>query len=455
MCRCPLTVGGGVSIGVDLVAGLRAVEAVGVVGLPTVRPPSPRGRRGWFFGDSPCHVPQYRTCVLRLFDTAFGRVTERRPPRAGQGVDVRVRPDRLRRPPHRPRSLRAGVRRAAALPRVVGLRGPLRLEHHRHRGQDHPQVRRRRDRDRRGGRARTSGVVGRHGPPRRPASRRRAARHRLRRADGRLHHRASSDSGRAYETGDGVYFAVESLEDYGLLARQSLDSLRAGGGGREVVGEEEKRSPLDFALWKKAKPGEPTWPSPWGAGPAGMAHRVHGDGPRPARRGLRPARRRHRPRLSAPRERARPGPRRAAQRSPALGAQRHGRRRGRREDGQVARTTSSRSPTCSSGSTGAPTACSCCSPITVGPLASQRRARSSRPSAASTGSTRWRGASPASKPCAAPTATRSPASPSSSTTTSTRRGRWRSCSTSCAPPIAADDRGERDAAERWRRPCSS
>ncbi|MDP1792835.1 MAG: cysteine--tRNA ligase, partial [Acidimicrobiales bacterium] len=64
-------------------------------------------------------------------------------------------------------------------------------------------------------------------------------------------------------------FEVSKLADYGLLARQSLDSLRSGAGDRTVVGEEEKRSPLDFVLWKKAKPGEPEWESPWGAGRPG------------------------------------------------------------------------------------------------------------------------------------------------------------------------------------------
>lgn len=77
------------------------------------------------------------------------------------------------------------------------------------------------------------------------------------------------DGGAAYTTSDGVYFVVESVPDYGLLARQSLESLRAGGGARTIVGEAEKRSPLDFALWKLAKPGEPAWPSPWGPGRPG------------------------------------------------------------------------------------------------------------------------------------------------------------------------------------------
>ena len=71
---------------------------------------------------------------------------------------------------------------------------------------------------------------------------------------------------KAYETADGVYLEVETVPGYGLLARQPLDSLRSGA---RVGVDEEKRSPLDFVLWKKAKPGEPTWPSPWGDGRPG------------------------------------------------------------------------------------------------------------------------------------------------------------------------------------------
>jgi len=74
------------------------------------------------------------------------------------------------------------------------------------------------------------------------------------------------ERGAAYETSDGVYFLSETVDDYGLLARQPLDSLKAGA---RVEGIDEKRSPVDFALWKKAKPGEPSWPSPWGDGRPG------------------------------------------------------------------------------------------------------------------------------------------------------------------------------------------
>ena len=75
------------------------------------------------------------------------------------------------------------------------------------------------------------------------------------------------ERGHAYETNDGVYFSIETLPGYGLLARQPLESLRSG--ARVNPSEEDKRSPLDFALWKKAKPDEPTWPSPWGDGRPG------------------------------------------------------------------------------------------------------------------------------------------------------------------------------------------
>jgi cysteinyl-tRNA synthetase len=70
----------------------------------------------------------------------------------------------------------------------------------------------------------------------------------------------------AYESTDGVYLSVDRVPGYGLLARQSLDSLQAGA---RVEVDEAKRSPVDFALWKKAKPGEPAWESPWGPGRPG------------------------------------------------------------------------------------------------------------------------------------------------------------------------------------------
>jgi cysteinyl-tRNA synthetase len=70
----------------------------------------------------------------------------------------------------------------------------------------------------------------------------------------------------AYETSDGVYMDVSKVEGYGLLAHGSLDELRAGA---RVETNEQKRSALDFALWKRAKPGEPSWPAPFGDGRPG------------------------------------------------------------------------------------------------------------------------------------------------------------------------------------------
>ncbi len=70
----------------------------------------------------------------------------------------------------------------------------------------------------------------------------------------------------AYETSDGVYFDVLKHEGYGKLSGRRVEDMRA------VIGVEagsELRHPADFALWKKAKPGEPSWPSPWGAGRPG------------------------------------------------------------------------------------------------------------------------------------------------------------------------------------------
>jgi cysteinyl-tRNA synthetase len=72
--------------------------------------------------------------------------------------------------------------------------------------------------------------------------------------------------GVAYETATGVYLSVLDVPGYGLLARQPLETLRAGA---RIEADEEKRSPLDFVLWKKAKPGEPSWEAPWGAGRPG------------------------------------------------------------------------------------------------------------------------------------------------------------------------------------------
>ncbi len=72
--------------------------------------------------------------------------------------------------------------------------------------------------------------------------------------------------GAAYEAKGDVYFAVRKCEGYGALSNRTLDELQAGA---RVEPGEQKQDPLDFALWKAAKPGEPSWPSPWGPGRPG------------------------------------------------------------------------------------------------------------------------------------------------------------------------------------------
>jgi cysteinyl-tRNA synthetase len=72
--------------------------------------------------------------------------------------------------------------------------------------------------------------------------------------------------GYAYELQGDVYYRISRKLEYGELKHQSIDELRAGA---RVERDEEKENVLDFALWKAAKPGEPQWPSPWGAGRPG------------------------------------------------------------------------------------------------------------------------------------------------------------------------------------------
>jgi len=75
------------------------------------------------------------------------------------------------------------------------------------------------------------------------------------------------EKGYAYQAANGdVYYSVARFKDYGRLSGKRLEDLRAG---ERVEVDEAKRDPLDFVLWKSAKPGEPSWPSPWGAGRPG------------------------------------------------------------------------------------------------------------------------------------------------------------------------------------------
>ena len=74
------------------------------------------------------------------------------------------------------------------------------------------------------------------------------------------------NTGHAYEVDGDVYFSVRSFSKYGELSHRNVDELRSGA---RVDVDERKRDPLDFALWKAAKPGEPHWSSPWGEGRPG------------------------------------------------------------------------------------------------------------------------------------------------------------------------------------------
>ena len=72
----------------------------------------------------------------------------------------------------------------------------------------------------------------------------------------------------AYETSTSIYFSVTDYKEYGSLSHSTLDDLIESAGSRIDV-DEEKKSPLDFALWKKVKQDGPSWPSPWGDGRPG------------------------------------------------------------------------------------------------------------------------------------------------------------------------------------------
>jgi cysteinyl-tRNA synthetase len=74
------------------------------------------------------------------------------------------------------------------------------------------------------------------------------------------------EKGYAYEVGGDVYYAVDKIIDYGKLSGKKVEELIAGA---RVGVDERKRNPLDFALWKKSKAGEPSWESPWGPGRPG------------------------------------------------------------------------------------------------------------------------------------------------------------------------------------------
>ncbi|AUB53895.1 cysteine--tRNA ligase [Enterococcus mundtii] len=77
------------------------------------------------------------------------------------------------------------------------------------------------------------------------------------------------DKGFAYESNGDVYYRTRKFTDYGQLSDQSIDELEIGASQRTGAEQQQKEDPLDFALWKKAKPGEISWESPWGEGRPG------------------------------------------------------------------------------------------------------------------------------------------------------------------------------------------
>ena len=78
------------------------------------------------------------------------------------------------------------------------------------------------------------------------------------------------DKGSAYQIDGDVYYQVSAFPAYGRLGKRTLEDMQAGA---RVEVDERKRDPMDFALWKAAKPGEPAWESPWGRGdPVGTSN---------------------------------------------------------------------------------------------------------------------------------------------------------------------------------------
>lgn len=69
-----------------------------------------------------------------------------------------------------------------------------------------------------------------------------------------------------YVKGSDVFFSIESFKEYGKLSRRNIDDMKAGS---RIAVDENKKNPFDFTLWKPAKPGEPSWDSPWGKGRPG------------------------------------------------------------------------------------------------------------------------------------------------------------------------------------------
>ena len=254
-----------------------------------------------------------------------------RPAARRGGVDVRLWRHGAGHAAHRARPLRRSTSTCCAAGSTHrGYDVDARAQRHRHRRQDPRQGRR--------GRPAVVGV-GRH-----PRAR---LRRRLRRRSAACRRRSSrgppgtSRDGRADASGSssaGTPTRPAATSTSRCAPSPTTGRCPASGSTRSPRARPTcggKRDPRDFTLWKGAKPGEPSWPTPWGPRPSRLAPGVLGDGHRLPRRRVRHPRRRARPGLPAPRERARPVARRRRRVRPVLAAQRLG-HHGRREDVQVA-----------------------------------------------------------------------------------------------------------------------
>ena len=240
---------------------------------------------------------------MKIHNTLTRTKEEFVPLAPGESPHVRVRGHRLRPLAHRARAQRHRLRRDPPVPHLRGIPGDVRQELHRRRRSHHPA---------RPGRRRAA-------RPRSPSATSTAYRADME-ALGVL---APDVEPKATEHVPQMIELIERLlasgwptrstatctsrcrrfPAYGKLSGKNLDELLAGA---RVEVDERKRDPRDFALWKAAKPGEPSWDSPWGPGRPGLAHRVLRHGDAVPRRVLRHPRRRRGSDLPAPRVRDRP-----------------------------------------------------------------------------------------------------------------------------------------------------
>ena len=215
---------------------------------------------------------------LRLHDTMTGAVREFVPAASRPRLDLPVRRHRAGPAPHRPRPQRRRVRRAAPLADGQGLRRRVHPQRHRHRRQDPDQGRRRGPAVVGVGGHPRAGVLGRLRRAGRAAAVRRTARHRTHHADRRADRATDRHRPRLHRRRGRVLRRARASPSTAQLSGHRIDDVHQGEG--VATGKRDQR---DFTLWKGAKPGEPSWPTPWGRGRPGwhsecvaMAHEYLG-----------------------------------------------------------------------------------------------------------------------------------------------------------------------------------